>query len=125
MKMNASQLAHCAALLIFVAAAADAFTMSPYSSSMVGVPRHASGRRFLLKESSTAVDESASETKTSGATKSDFFFASKSALSAGSSSDNNPQPKDDGKSAYEELGITADQLAMGINPEEVLEWIGT
>ena len=32
---------------------------------------------------------------------------------------------EDKASVYEKIGIEKDQLAMGINPEEVLEWIGT
>lgn len=33
--------------------------------------------------------------------------------------------KTDEGSVYEKLGISKDQLAMGVNPGEVLEWIGT
>ena len=29
------------------------------------------------------------------------------------------------ESVYEQLGIEKDELAMGVNPAEVLQWIGT
>jgi hypothetical protein len=35
------------------------------------------------------------------------------------------ESKDEGLSIYAKIGITKEQLAMGINPDEVLEWIGT
>jgi hypothetical protein len=31
----------------------------------------------------------------------------------------------DTRSTYEKIGISRDDLAMGVNPEEVYEWIGT
>jgi hypothetical protein len=35
------------------------------------------------------------------------------------------QSTDEELSIYRKIGITKDQLAIGINPDEVLEWIGT
>ena len=33
--------------------------------------------------------------------------------------------KEDVVSVYDKIGITKDELAMGINPEELYEWVGT
>ena len=35
------------------------------------------------------------------------------------------ETKTDAASVYEKIGIDKDELAMGVNPEEVLQWIGT
>ena len=87
-------------LVLLAATSANAFTILPSPSRIcTSTPTTATQRiPTWVRESSTAVAEAPDATE-----------KGESAL----------------ESVYARLGITKDQLAIGINPAEVLEWIGT
>ncbi|CAB9512251.1 expressed unknown protein [Seminavis robusta] len=89
-------------LVFSLLATADAFTVLPSVPTGVRLISSKPVRSpTWIRESSTAVAEAPDATKTDSAA------------------------DDDGADIYAKLGITEDQLSIGVKPEEVLEWIGT